>query len=116
MIDFEPVPAPVHEPKRQGVVLVLHGGPCAGQYEAQTFWPPPLRIRAVHGGELPAVLDLPDDEPDEGETVVDYERASYGFVCRGLGAVAGYFPVGWTQQQRMRAARRDLRKLGALAS
>jgi hypothetical protein len=115
-IDWTPSVVPDLTPKQMSVVLVLFAGPCAGQYEVETTWPPPARIRAVHGGEAPAVLDLPGEEPEEGETLVDYERASYGFVCRGLGASAGYFPAGWTGKQRMREARRALRKLESVAS
>jgi hypothetical protein len=91
------------------VAWVLTGGPCEGTYHAESSWPPPERIKAVHDGNgYTAVLDLPEDLPQLGETVVEYELASHGFACgrpKAGGPFAHYFPVGWAEQRRMRAAR-----------
>lgn len=103
-------------PESVGVVTwSLVGGPCAGEYSATSTWPPPARIRAVYGGGLlgdgaPAVLDLPDDELDPGEQLLEYVRVSYGFMCsRGRGnhnpLTALYVPAGFTERDTMRAMR-----------
>lgn len=94
---------------------VLIGGPCEGSYEATSTWPPPARIRAVYGGGLlgdgpPAVLDLPDDGPEPGEKVQEYELRSAGIYCthrrgRGCVPVATYAPAGWAPMRVQRAMR-----------
>jgi hypothetical protein len=93
----------------------LVGGPCAGSYRATSSWPPPDRVRAVYGGGLlgdgpPAVLDLPDDEPEPGEKVEEYRLVSSGIGCiRGRGGcctyMATYAPAGWAPQRIQRAMR-----------
>ena len=106
----------VAPPPTTKVAWSLVGGPCAGEYDAMSTWPPPERIRAVHGGGLlgdgpPAVLDLPGDEPEPGEEVVEYVRASYGFACsRGRGGKQNlltglYMPAWFSDRETMRALR-----------
>ena len=102
-------------PPTTRVAWSLVGGPCAGEYDATSTWPPPERIRAAHGGGLlgdgaAAVLDLPDDELDPGEQLAEYVRVSYGFVCsRGRGnrnpLTALYVPAHFSERERMRALR-----------
>jgi hypothetical protein len=88
---------------------ILFGGPCAGTYDAESSWPPPERIRAVHDGNgNTAVLDRGEcAEPDEH--VVEYEISSWGYVCsRGRNtpnaAHVVYFLAGLTEAARHRAA------------
>jgi hypothetical protein len=95
------------------VTWSLVGGPCAGEYSAESAWPPPDRIRAVHGGGLlgdgaPAVLNLPCDEREPGETIVEYVLRSHGFACRrGRGTRspwhALYVPAEFTDREVVRA-------------
>jgi hypothetical protein len=90
--------------------LILFGGPCAGNYEIESQWPPAEKIRAVHDGNgYRAVLDLATDEPQPGEQVVEYEISSWGYMCgRGSnaprGAHAVYFRAGLAEPARLRAA------------
>jgi hypothetical protein len=95
---------------------ILVGPPCEGIYEAESTWPPPRRIRAVHGGGLlgdgpPAVLDLPGDEPEPGEQLVEYEIETHGFVCgrargQGAGAFGLYVRAGLADEAKMKLFRR----------
>lgn len=67
-----------------------------------------------------AVLDLPDDEPEDGETVVEYELSMYGHMCaRGRagqsGLFATYFAAEMPAWRRMRALRIAAGPLEAVA-
>jgi len=91
------------------VAWLLTGGLCAGDYDAVSTWPPPETIRAVVAIDgATAVLDLADDEPELGETIVLYRLESHGFMCGDRSRsplVASYFPAGFTEKERMLAAR-----------
>lgn len=69
--------------------VVLESGPAHGAYfSGHALEGLPDRIEVAVGGlSGPALLDLPDDELELGETVVEYERAGgVGHVCgRGRG-------------------------------
>lgn len=103
------------------MTFILFGAPCGGNYEAESTWPPPERVRAVHDGNgYSAVLDLPEDVPLLGEDVVEYELSSYGFSCgRGRGAsyrFATFRRVGISAAEENRAARIAASGLTAVAS
>lgn len=101
------------------VTFILFGAPCGGNYECESSWPPPKRIRAVHDGNgYQAVLDLPDEVPLLGESVVEYELSSYGYACRGRGSYvfATYMRAGLAPQAQAREVARDLRHLEAVGS
>jgi len=103
------------------VTFILFGAPCGGNYEAESTWPPPDKIRAVHDGNgYTAVLDLPDDVPLLGEKVVEYELSSWGFACgrgrRGSHTFATYFRAGLAGPAKTREAVRASRPLEVVAS
>lgn len=102
------------------VTFILFGTPCGGSYEAESSWPPPKTIRAVHDGNgYTAVLDLPEDVPLIGESPVEYELSSYGIAC-GRGRTSHPFATfrraGITAAEQARAARKAASSLRAVAS
>lgn len=104
------------------VTWILFGAPCGGSYDAESSWPPPKRIRAVHDGNgYQAVLDVPDDVALLGESVVEYELSSYGMMCgRGRGGhcrpFGSYMRVGLAPEAQRRELVRATRHLEAVAS
>lgn len=103
------------------VAWILFGAPVSGTYDAESSWPPPAKIRAVHDGNgYTAVLDLPDDMPLIGEHVVEYELSTYGVKCgrggkRGCALFATYFRVGLAPEAKTKIAARAASGLEAVA-
>lgn len=111
-------PPPPRERARL-VLWSLTGGPCAGEYEAYSSWPPPETIRAVVDREgTTAVLDLAEDEVEPGEELVIYRRWSHGFMCgpktrsgKQTPLTAHYFPESFSDRERTLAMRAELSNL-----